>query len=323
MDYLEDMDLENLTDEEIEYRRYLRKRIRQRKKRRQVLLARALVAIIGILIIICLFLLVRASVNYILNSKNSKDKKAVPTESPTKKPDIIIPEGYEKIYKQLEPLMEYYPQSEDILINLSQYPENILTLFVNNQETLSFVLNYPKHKNDSASSGEISEEEVADGNIPDLKQWDGRWGYVKYGNDILAISGCGPTCMSMVYSGLLKNTSMSPSDMAEYCIDKNYYSQDTGTSWAMMLDGAKDLGLSADKITINSIKAALEAGKPVICSMGPGDFTEQGHFIVLTGIDEEGKIIVNDPNSIARSKKHWNLKKIQDQVKAAWSYAVP
>lgn len=317
------MDLENLTDEEIEYRRYLRKRIRQRKKRRQVLLARALVAIIGILIIICLFLLVRAGVNYILSSKNSKDKKAAATESPTKKPEIIVPEGYEKIYKQLESLLEDYPQSEDILMNLSQYPENILTLFVNNQETLSFVLNYPKHKNDSASSGEISEEEVADGNIPDLKQWDGRWGYVKYGSDILAISGCGPTCMSMVYSGLLKNTSMSPSDMAEYCIDKNYYSQDTGTSWAMMSDGAKDLGLSADKITINSIKAALEAGKPVICSMGPGDFTEQGHFIVLTGIDDEGKITVNDPNSIARSKKHWNLKKIQDQVKAAWSYAVP
>lgn len=317
------MDLENLTDEEIEYRRYLRKRIRQRKKRRQVLLARALVAIIGILIIICLFLLVRAGVNYILSSKNSKDKKAAVTESPTKKPEIIVPEGYEKIYKQLESLLEDYPQSEDILMNLSQYPENILTLFVNNQETLSFVLNYPKHKNDSASSGEISEEEVSGGKIPDLKQWDGRWGYVKYGSDILAISGCGPTCMSMVYSGLLKNTSMSPSDMAEYCIDKNYYSQDTGTSWAMMSDGAKDLGLSADKITINSIKAALEAGKPVICSMGPGDFTEQGHFIVLTGIDDEGKITVNDPNSIARSKKHWNLKKIQDQVKAAWSYAVP
>ena len=67
--------------------------------------------------------------------------------------------------------------------------------------------------------GEILDEEVIAG-IPALKQWDGRWGYVKYGNDIIAISGCGPTCMSMVYAGLFKNTSMSPSDMAEYCIDK-------------------------------------------------------------------------------------------------------
>ena len=90
-----------------------------------------------------------------------------------------------------------------------------------------------------------------------------------------------------------------------------------------MSDGAKDLGLDADKIAISSIKAALEAGKPVICSMAPGDFTEQGHFIVLAGIDSKGKIIVNDPNSIARSEKHWNLQRIQSQVKAAWSYSVP
>lgn len=315
--------MENLTDEELEYRRYLRKRIRQRKRRRQVMFARALVAVIGILIVVCLFLLVRAGVNYVMDSKSGKDKKAKPTESPTKKPEIIVPEGYEKIYKQLEPLLGQYPQSEGILMNLSQYPENILNMFLNNQETLSFVLNYPKHKNDSASSGEISEEEVADGKIPDLKQWDERWGYVRYGSEVLAISGCGPTCMSMVYSGLLKNTSMSPSDMAEYCTDKNYYSQDAGTSWMMMSEGAKDLGLDADKITISSIKAVLEAGKPVICSMAPGDFTEQGHFIVLTGIDSKGKVIVNDPNSIARSQKHWSLKTIQSQVKAAWSYSVP
>ncbi len=129
--------------------------------------------------------------------------------------------------------------------------------------------------------------------------------------------------MSMVYAGLFKNTSMSPSDMAEYCIDKNYYSQDTGTSWVMMLDGAKDLGLDAKKISLNSIKTELERGKPVICSMAPGDFTDQGHFIVLAGIDNKGKIIVNDPNSAARSEKHWNLKKLQGQMKAAWSYAVP
>jgi len=312
--------LENLTQEEIEYRRYLRKRIRRRKKRRQVMIARALVALIGILFVICVFLLVRLGVNRFLAGNNKETPK--PSEAPTKESQIIVPEGYEEIYSKLLLLKEDYPETNDILINLSQYPEKILNLFINNQETLQFVLNYPKHKNDSASSGEILDEEVIAG-IPALKQWDGRWGYVKYGNDIIAISGCGPTCMSMVYAGLFKNTSMSPSDMAEYCIDKNYYSQDTGTSWVMMLDGAKDLGLDAKKISLNSIKTELERGKPVICSMAPGDFTDQGHFIVLAGIDNKGKIIVNDPNSAARSEKHWNLKKLQGQMKAAWSYAVP
>jgi len=317
---LEERDLEDLTQEEIERRRYLRKRIRQRKRRRQVMLARALVAVIGILIIVCLFFLVRAGVNYVM--QNQKEKKTEATKEPEEKKEVIIPDGYEKIYKKLMALKEAYPDTESIIMNLTQYPKQILKLFINNQETLSFVLNYPKHKNDIASSGEITDDEVAEG-IPSLRQWDERWGYVKYGNDILAISGCGPTCMSMVYSGLLKNTSMSPSDMAGYCTENGYYSQDTGTSWMMMSDGAEDLGLDAEKIATSDIRAALLEGKPVICSMAPGDFTDQGHFIVLAGIGKKGRIIVNDPNSNSRSEKQWELETIQAQAKAAWAYSLP
>lgn len=310
--------MENLTQEEIERIRYLRRRIRQRKRRRRAIIARIVLAVVGILMVVGMFFLVRMGVFYITGNSKSPET----TEAPTKKPKAIVPEGYEDVYKKLLALKKTYPDTNDIIMNLTQYPEKILNLFINNQETLSFVLNYPKHKNDSASLGELSDEEVANG-IPPLKQWDARWGYVKYGNDIIAISGCGPTCMSMVYSGLLKNISMSPADMAEYCTDKGYYSQDTGTSWSMMLEGAKDLGLDAEKISVSEIKTALTQNKPVICSMAPGDFTDQGHFIVLTGLDKKGRVIVNDPNSIKRSKKHWKLKKIQGQAKAAWSYSVP
>ena len=67
--------MENLTQEEIEYRRYLRKRIRRRKKRRQVMIARALVALIGILFVICVFLLVRLGVNRFLAGNNKETPK--------------------------------------------------------------------------------------------------------------------------------------------------------------------------------------------------------------------------------------------------------
>ncbi len=320
--------MENLTQEELEYRRYLKKRIRHRKRRRKVLITRAVMAVVLIVIIVLITLLLRFAVRNIvggMTDKKDKDNKtATETAVPTKKPEIIIPEGYNGVYNQLTMLSDTYPEVNDILINLPQYPINILELFINNQETLSFVVNYPKHKNDTASLGEVTQEEVSSG-IPLFNQWDERWGYVKYGNDILAISGCGPTCISMVYSGLFKNTSMSPADMAEYCTNNNYYSQDSGTAWAMMLEGAIDLGLDAKKIGTSetSIREALKAKKPVICSMAPGDFTEQGHFIVLVGIDKKGRIIVNDPNSKARSKKHWSLKRVQKQVKAAWAYSIP
>lgn len=42
---------------------------------------------------------------------------------------------------------------------------------------------------------------------------------------------------------------------------------------------------------------ALQNGKLIISSQGPGLFTTGGHFIVLTGIDSDGGISVNDPNS--------------------------
>ena len=65
-----------------------------------------------------------------------------------------------------------------------------------------------------------------------------------------------------------------------------------------MTEGASNLGLTAENIPVTqeNILAALRSGTPLICSMYPGDFTYTGHFIVLTGIDENGAITVNDPN---------------------------
>lgn len=37
--------------------------------------------------------------------------------------------------------------------------------------------------------------------------------------------------------------------------------------------------------------------------MYPGDFTYTGHFIVLTGIDENGAITVNDPKQPRQHQK--------------------
>ena len=88
---------------------------------------------------------------------------------------------------------------------------------------------------------------------------------------------------------------------------------------------AKKLGLKSESVVVgrDSIKAALEKKQPVICSMKPGDFTTTGHFIVLTGLTEDGRLMINDPNSITRSEKRWDIDTIVGQVKSAWTYTVP
>lgn len=233
-----------------------------------------------------------------------------------------IPEGYEKLYEKLSELSAEHKEIDDILLNIVNYPKELLELVVNNEETIPFVSNYLKHIDDEKSTGAITAEELELG-IPLLQQWDQRWGYVTYGDNIIAINGCGPTCMSMVYTGLTKNVDKTPADMADFCIENSYYAADNGTSWMFMTKGAETLGLISEKITVNerTITECLNNGKPVICSMMPGDFTTTGHFIVLRGITNEGRLLINDPNNIARSNQEWDMETVLQQIRAAWSYS--
>ena len=316
--------MERRTRDDLEYKRYIYRLKKLEERRRKVMIARAIAAVVVVLLVVLFTCLIRWGVKTITAATDKKKPAATMAVEPTLEPlDYSVPEGYETYSQQLEALREEYPEVEDILLNLYEYPENILNLAVTNQETLDFVINYPKHKSDIKPSGEVTSEELAEG-IPYFCQWDERWGYLNYGDDIIAIDGCGPTCLSMVASGLLQDTTKTPDAMADFSIDNNYYTPASGSSWSLMSSGAEKQGLISEAVEVNTddIKAALEAEKPVICSMKPGDFTTTGHFIVLTGLSETGLVYVNDPNSISRSLMEWELEKLVEQMKAAWAYSV-
>ena len=48
--------------------------------------------------------------------------------------------------------------------------------------------------------------------------------------------------------------------------------------------------------------------------MWPGHFTASGHFIVLRGLDEDGKVVVADPSSQKRSEVSWDFQLIVDEA---------
>jgi hypothetical protein len=324
------MSQERTKEEELEYRRYLHRLKRREERRRKAMIARGIVAVVCLVFVLIFASLLRLGVRAVTGHSSSKDakKQAQASMEPTLEPlDYSVPEGMEEYASQLEEMREDYPEVEDILLNLYEYSESMLNLAINNQETLDFVLGYPKHKSDQKASGEVTEEELksAVNGIPLYQQWDTRWGYLTYGNDNLAINGCGPTCLAMVTSGLLQDTTQSPAAVADFSVENNYCTVASGTAWSLMSSGAKKLGLEAEGVTVaaDSVKEALENNRPVICSMMPGDFTTTGHFIVLTGLTEDGELVVNDPNSIERSEKSWDIETVISQVKAAWSYSVP
>jgi hypothetical protein len=126
----------------------------------------------------------------------------------------------------------------------------------------------------------------------------------------------------MVTVGLTGDLSASPKAVADFSV-KNGYFVDGLTSWALMSEGAESFGLFAEELPNdeNRIIDALESGRPVIMSVGKGDFTSSCHFIVLTGVTPDGKIKVNDPNSLVRSKQEWELGILCAQMKNLWAYS--
>lgn len=197
------------------------------------------------------------------------------------------------------------------------YPKSLIELLQRNPETEQFVLEYPTAKN-IAHTVDLSGH--SRDSVPLFLQWDQRWGYIQYGSDVAGLTGCGPVCLSMAAYYLTGDNAYSPDKMLAFASENGYYVEGSGSSWTLISEGGEKLGFDVTELPLdeNRIRTNLEAGIPVICVMGPGDFTTTGHFIVLTGW-EDGLFRVNDPNSMANSEKLWSYDQIAGQIKNLWA----
>ena len=209
-------------------------------------------------------------------------------------------------------------RAQAILDSPEAYPADYLDMLARNSETLDFVLGYPAHHGDAPAQSLTESLDT----VPLLLQWDARWGYQPYGSSTVAVSGCAPACLSMAASYLTGDASVTPYRAAQFAEQQGYYVPGQGTSWSLLTEGASAFGISCRQLALDQaqIDAALDAGHPVICSMSPGDFTTEGHFIVLYGRTADG-YTVRDPNSIARSEKTWSYDRLSGQIAALWECA--
>lgn len=260
--------------------------------------------------------------------KPSSDMEPVTTapEPTTAEPEPVIKYAFEKPKaRQGEELKEYlaelsakYPEFEEIYDNMDQYPEQLLAALANNPDMIDFVKGYLTEE--AAVKGGITKDDM-EKEFPLFLQWDRRWGYAHYGDDNIAQSGCGPTCLSMVAVALTRNVLSTPDAVAAYAEQNGYYYPNQGTAWSLMTEGCGEFGVRGEVLPLdkNVIFKALENGNPVICSVRPGDFTAVGHFIVLVGVKED-KLVVNDPNSTIRSSMLWDYEQIKDQISNLWVF---
>lgn len=202
----------------------------------------------------------------------------------------------------------------------NEYPTSLLELALRNNEAIPFVADYLEKKDQKVSMSIT--KELKNQTIPLFLQWDERWGYKNYGDDMMAINGCGPTCLSMVVSYLTKDSTYHPYKIAQFAIEKGYI-VNSQTKWGLMSEGAKSFGINAQELPLSEdlIIKNLEQGNPIICSMSQGIFTTTGHFIVLREY-KNGLIYVNDPNSKILSQRGYTFEEIQYQIKNLWVYTL-
>lgn len=139
-------------------------------------------------------------------------------------------------------------------------------------------------------------------------------------------SGCGPTAMSMVVSSM-KNRNVSPLEMARFAQESGTR-DDTGTNWNFVNTAAQNYGIdstSSYNPSRSFIEASLRNGNPMILSgtddgSGKSPYTTAGHYVVATGIDSNGNVLINDPRGKSYSGRK-NLSSFIGNTGAAWSFS--
>lgn len=150
------------------------------------------------------------------------------------------------------------------------------------------------------------------GNSKDVvyfSQYDSRWGGLMYGlTNTIAGAGCGPTSLAICVS-TLTDTVVTPPEVCDWSVKTGHRCEGSGSYHSLIPDGAAHYNVPCRGIgqNGNELVKALQDGKLVIAIMSAGHFTRGGHFIVLRGITDDGKILVADCASYERSQKEWDL----------------
>lgn len=154
-----------------------------------------------------------------------------------------------------------------------------------------------------------------DGKIWYYDQTDYNEPYGSYGT--IATHGCGPTAMAIAVSSLL-NEKHDPVELTNYACSNNYCTNG-GTKHSFFAKAGKKYGLKVKRVSKSNsdeIFTALNGGNSIVIAiMGPGTFTNSGHFITLTG-SNGNQVFVHDPNNGDGKKynKLWDFDLIKKEA---------
>lgn len=155
------------------------------------------------------------------------------------------------------------------------------------------------------------------GTLTYYNQSDARWAnYLYGGSDPLAAYGCGPTALAMLVNSFTEHTCQPP-DIAAWAADNHYWSAGYGTKHEFVPDCANAFGMKAasfQNYTVEGLLAELKSGHVIVALMGPGHFSDSGHFIIITDDWSGNQVRVADPARLERTQTAWDAQIILDEM---------
>lgn len=195
----------------------------------------------------------------------------------------------------------------------------LLELALDEPEAVSFVANYP----DLPKTGQAYNDKVAQGTVPILYDWDIRWGAVAYGAHALALTGSGPTALSMACMGLT-GEAKTPADIAELAVQAGAATGDSGTSASFFSATAEELGLSVGEhdSTADNITQVLDAGTYLLLEAKAGSLTQSAHWVLLVTENSDNTVVVHDPTSPEVTGRSWSASDLASACDKFYSVTV-
>lgn len=151
--------------------------------------------------------------------------------------------------------------------------------------------------------------------LPQYYQADERWSSKRYGISNMKTTGCVPTSLSMIISGLKEN--VTPVQVADYIYDTSMEMNTlfTGTSSLGAVAAIEHWGCNYRVVNSkDDLKAALQNGNIVFGAVGHGIFVKgySTHEIVLSGYQND-KTLAIDPDNPERTNKWYSVDDIWAQ----------
>lgn len=295
------------------------------------------VVLIAIVIIVVIVLIAGISSCVSSNSAASSAQENENTTQEEQKPRVASGLSQD-LTNELNQALDRDDQLAQIAQNADQYDDTrLIELALREPEAVSFVANYLTADKSASSYGDT----VTKGQVPQLYDWDTRWGYATYGNGCIGVTGSAPTTVAMAYMGLTGKSDQTPATIAQSAAggttsskssssngnanssanansntsnSTNTNGSSTGTSSASdsadsviaMMSG---VGLSATSYESSSdtLNACLSSSSVAAVYVKDNGFVNDSdaHWALVVGMNDDGSLNVFDPTSSFVSTRAW------------------